>query len=107
MHPISWPGPSPASSTASSSPLHESGCRLIFTHVFDDRARAAQTAAGWDTYLSRLGPLLAGGYLSEEEAHEPWEEVHERYAERFGIDPTPDGASWRRSVPLDDDRRYL
>ena len=40
----------------------EDGCRLIFTHVFDDRALAAQTAAGWETYLSRLEPHLAGGY---------------------------------------------
>ena len=67
----------------------EDGCRLIFTHVFDDRALAAQTAAGWETYLSRLEPHLAGGHLSEGEAHEPWGEVHERYAERFGVDPTP------------------
>ena len=52
----------------------EDGCRLIFTHVFDDRALAAQTAAGWETYLSRLERHLAGGYLSEEEAHELWEE---------------------------------
>ena len=67
----------------------EDGCRLIFTHVFDDRALAAQTAAGWETYLSRLEPHLAGGYLAEVEAHKQWEEVHERYAERFGVDPTP------------------
>jgi uncharacterized protein YndB with AHSA1/START domain len=67
----------------------QDGCRLIFTHVFDDRALAARTAAGWETYLARLEPHLAGGSLSEEEAHEPWEEVHERYAERFGVDPTP------------------
>jgi uncharacterized protein YndB with AHSA1/START domain len=66
----------------------EDGCRLTFTHVFDDRALAAQTAAGWEAYLSRLDPYLAGGYLSEEAAHESWEEVHERYAERFGVDPT-------------------
>ncbi|MFF4778429.1 SRPBCC domain-containing protein [Microtetraspora fusca] len=65
------------------------GCRLIFTHVIDDRDLAAQTATGWETYLSRLQPHLAGKYLSEEEAHEPWEEIHERYAERFGVDPTP------------------
>ena len=65
------------------------GCRLTFTHVVDDLALAAQTAAGWETYLSRLEPHLAGGHLSEEEAHEPWGEVHERYAERFGVDPTP------------------
>ena len=68
---------------------HDDGCVLVFTHVFDDRGLAAQTATGWDAYLSRLEPLLAGGFLSEEEAHEPWEQVHERYAERFGVDPTP------------------
>ena len=67
----------------------EDGCRLIFTHVFDDRSLAAQTAAGWETYLSRLEPHLDGGHLSETEAHEPWGDIHERYAERFGIDPTP------------------
>jgi uncharacterized protein YndB with AHSA1/START domain len=67
----------------------EGGCQLIFTHVFDDRALAAQTAAGWDAYLSRLEPHLEGGHLSEEEAHEGWGEVHERYAESFGVDPTP------------------
>ena len=55
---------------------HESGCLLVFTHVFDDRARAAQTATGWDAYLSRLEAHLDGGFLSEEEAHEPWEQVH-------------------------------
>jgi uncharacterized protein YndB with AHSA1/START domain len=68
------------------------GCRLIFIHVFGDRAVAAQTAAGWETYFARLEPHLAGGYLSEAEAHgswDQWEEVHERYAERFGVDPTP------------------
>jgi uncharacterized protein YndB with AHSA1/START domain len=67
----------------------EGGCRLIFIHVFEDRSLAAQTAAGWETYLSRLEPHLAGGNVSEEEAHQPWEDVHERYAERFGVDPTP------------------
>jgi hypothetical protein len=67
---------------------HEGGCLLVFVHVFDDRAAGAQTAAGWESYFARLDALLAGGFLSEEEAHEPWEEIHERYAERFEIDPT-------------------
>lgn len=67
----------------------EDGCQLIFTHVFDERTPAAQTAAGWETYLSRLDHHLAGQYLSEQDAHESWEEVHERYAERFGVDPAP------------------
>jgi uncharacterized protein YndB with AHSA1/START domain len=68
---------------------HGSGCLLVFTHVFGDHTLAAQTAAGWEAYFSRLEPHLAGGFLSEEEAHEPWAEIHERYAERFGVDPTP------------------
>ncbi len=72
---------------------HEEGCRLVFTHAFNDRTAAAQTAAGWDAYLSRLGPHLAGGHLSEDEAREPWGDVHERYAERFRVDPNP-GRRW-------------
>ena len=67
----------------------DGGCRLVFTHVFDDRSRAAQTAAGWDAYVSRLAPHLDGGHLTEEDAHANWEQVHERYAERFAVDPTP------------------
>jgi DNA-binding transcriptional ArsR family regulator len=68
---------------------HEDGCRLIFTHMIDDPALAAQTATGWHTYLSRLTPHLAGEHLSEGLAHEEWAEIHERYATCFGIDPTP------------------
>jgi uncharacterized protein YndB with AHSA1/START domain len=68
---------------------HGDGCRLVFTHVFDDRTAAAQTAAGWESYVSRLEPHLAGGHLPEEEAHRSWGEVHEGYAERFGVDPEP------------------
>lgn len=68
------------------------GCRLIFTHVIDDLP-VAQTATGWETYLSRLEPHLAGAHLSDQEAHEPWREIHERYAERFGVDPGP-GRRW-------------
>jgi uncharacterized protein YndB with AHSA1/START domain len=63
------------------------GCLLTFTHVFDDRALGAQHATGWETYFARLDAHLAGGYLSEEEAHEPAADLHERYAERFGLDP--------------------
>jgi uncharacterized protein YndB with AHSA1/START domain len=67
----------------------QGGCVLVFTHVSDDSTLAAQTATGWEIYPSRLEPYLAGGFLSEDDAHEPWEEIHERYAERFGVDPTP------------------
>ncbi|WP_433368976.1 SRPBCC domain-containing protein [Streptosporangium sp. CA-115845] len=65
------------------------GCRLIFTHVIGDLDSAAQTATGWETYFWRLGPHLAGQFISEEVAHEPWEELHEHYAQRFGVDPGP------------------
>lgn len=68
---------------------HGDSCRLIFTNVIDDTALAAQTATGWQTYLSRLDPHLAGEQVSEEAAHEQWAEIHERYAERFGVDPAP------------------
>jgi uncharacterized protein YndB with AHSA1/START domain len=63
------------------------GCALVFTHVFDDLAPAAQTAAGWECYLDRLDAQLAGRDLSEELAHQPVGERHERYAARFGLDP--------------------
>lgn len=65
------------------------GCLLVFTHVSDDLALAAQTAAGWETYLDRLEPHLAGSQLSEEDAHDPIGESHEGYAARFGLDPAP------------------
>lgn len=66
------------------------GCRLIFTHALDDDlTRVAQTATGWETYLSRLDPHLHGVHINEEAAHEQWAEIHERYAELFGVDPEP------------------
>jgi uncharacterized protein YndB with AHSA1/START domain len=63
---------------------------LVFTHVFDAAlGAAAQHAAGWETYLARLDAHLAGGFLSEQRAHEAIGERHERYAARFGTDPAP------------------
>lgn len=77
------------------------GCRLTFTHVIDDLP-AAQTATGWEIYLSRLEPHLAGDFLSDEEAHQPWREIHEQYAERFGVDPRP-GRRWaEQNLPIED-----
>ena len=63
------------------------GCLLVFTHVFDDRALGAQHAAGWEMHLTRLHRHLEGGFLSEDEALDAVPELHERYAERFGLDP--------------------
>lgn len=67
----------------------DGGSQLVFLHVFDDRASAAQTAAGWEAYFTRLEPLLEGGFMSEQEAHENWRAVHEHYAGKFDLDPAP------------------
>jgi uncharacterized protein YndB with AHSA1/START domain len=77
----------------------DGGCLLVFTYVFDDRPAAAQWAAGWDTYLNRLEPHLAGGFLSEEDAHEGFLERNDHYAERFGLDPEIGRRFWRATHP--------
>jgi uncharacterized protein YndB with AHSA1/START domain len=65
------------------------GCRLVFTHVFNPQyGPADQHAAGWETYFERLDIHLAGGALSEQDAHGSITELHERYAARFGHDPS-------------------
>lgn len=65
------------------------GCALVFTHVFDAETPTAQTAAGWECYFDQLDAHLAGGSLSEQDAHNPIGERHERYAAAFGVDPAP------------------
>jgi uncharacterized protein YndB with AHSA1/START domain len=63
------------------------GCRLVFTHVFDERKYGAQHATGWEVHFARLDSLLAGERLGQEEAMAEWAGLHERYAEEFGLDP--------------------
>jgi uncharacterized protein YndB with AHSA1/START domain len=60
------------------------GCVLVFIHVFNpDLGPGWQHAAGWETYLNRLDAHLAGGFLSEEDAHAGVDELIERYREAF------------------------
>jgi uncharacterized protein YndB with AHSA1/START domain len=60
------------------------GCVLAFTHVFNpDLGPGWQHAAGWDTYFDRLDAHLAGGFLSEEDAHAGIEDRMTRYREAF------------------------
>lgn len=75
------------------------GCVLVFTHVFDERALSAQHATGWEAYFKRLDAHLAGGFLSEADAHEGASELHERYAERFGLDPEVGRAIFAKVAP--------
>jgi hypothetical protein len=63
------------------------GCWSAFVLVFDELQLAAQTAAGWESYLMRLDPYLRGEHLTAANAHGQWAEIHELYAERFGVDP--------------------
>lgn len=80
---------------------------MIFIHVFGDRAIAAQTAAGWETYLSRLEPHLAGGYLSEAEAHGSWDQWGKFTRATPSASASTrrrDGNSWRLSGPVNDIR---
>jgi uncharacterized protein YndB with AHSA1/START domain len=63
------------------------GCVLVFTHSFEDRATSARDAAGWDSCFARFDALLDGEPLDEAEALKAWPEMHERYAEKFGVDP--------------------
>jgi uncharacterized protein YndB with AHSA1/START domain len=63
------------------------GCVLVFTHVFNPELGPSwQHAAGWETYFSRLDAHLAGGHLSELEAHEGVDELIAQYREAFGPD---------------------
>jgi hypothetical protein len=63
------------------------GCVLVFTHAFADRETAARSAAGWDRCFVRLVALLDGDPIDARSSLEHWPELHERYAERFGVDP--------------------
>ena len=63
------------------------GCVLVFTHAFADRDTSARTAAGWDRCFARLEALFAGVPMDEATSLQLWPDVHERYAERFGVDP--------------------
>jgi uncharacterized protein YndB with AHSA1/START domain len=60
------------------------GCVLAFTHVFNPELGPGwQHAAGWETYFNRLDAHLAGGFLSEEEAHEGIDALMARYRAAF------------------------
>jgi uncharacterized protein YndB with AHSA1/START domain len=63
------------------------GCLLRFSHALSDPATGARTAAGWDVCLDRLDAQLQGAPLDSREAMKRWPEIHEAYAEAFGLDP--------------------
>jgi hypothetical protein len=62
-------------------------CVLLFSHTFGGREKAARDASGWDRCFARFDALLAGAPISAAESLRDWPETHERYAERFELDP--------------------
>jgi uncharacterized protein YndB with AHSA1/START domain len=60
------------------------GCVLVFTHVFNPELGPSwQHAAGWETYFNRLDAHLAGGFLSEEDAHAGIDHLLQGYRDAF------------------------
>lgn len=77
--------------------LHDDGdgCRLEFTHEFDDRYGAASFASGWVQCFAGLDQLLSGVPI---DAGSPSAAQHDAFVARFGLDAGtvttgPDG--WR------------
>ena len=84
--------------------LQESGEETILTfqHTIGDPPTAARTAAGWDRCFFALEALFAGQPMPREVSLEHWPTVHERYAERFGVDPELGRAAYSAASKQDD-----
>ncbi|HEU4326360.1 MAG TPA: SRPBCC family protein [Roseiflexaceae bacterium] len=58
------------------------GCRLVFTHTFDDRAGAASFASGWQVCLDALEAMLDGRPIG---ATGDMAGLHEAYVAALGL----------------------
>jgi uncharacterized protein YndB with AHSA1/START domain len=72
--------------------------KMVFTHVFDDRTRAASFATGWDGCFDALAQVLDGAPVTELESYAA---RHESYVEQFGL-----GAGRREGTNVVFDRVY-
>jgi uncharacterized protein YndB with AHSA1/START domain len=63
------------------------GTRLVFTHELP-RPDSAKVAAGWQLCLDDLEAALDGQPRAEF-AGDRWTDLHEEYAEQFGVSPEP------------------
>jgi hypothetical protein len=59
-----------------------SGCRLIFTHTFDDPSCGARNAVGWEMCFENLDLVLKAAAIVEFSA-EVWETKFKLYVERY------------------------
>jgi uncharacterized protein YndB with AHSA1/START domain len=68
---------------------HDNGTRLVLTHTFDDRLKAARDAAGWDLCLDAMAARLSGDSdappTGEAAIPAGWSELNRDYERRFGI----------------------
>jgi uncharacterized protein YndB with AHSA1/START domain len=68
---------------------HTQGCRLVLTHRFEDRFKAARDATGWDMCLEALASVLESPDAPRPERIDRvspgWSELNHAYQERFGI----------------------
>lgn len=77
----------------------DTGCRLVFTNIFDDGPYSASYATGWEMCLAAFEALLDGG---EPTTSTDYPTRHEEYAERFGLSAgvrTDDGVRFERLLP--------
>lgn len=67
----------------------DGGCRLVLTHAFEDRMKAARDAAGWDLCLGALEAAIGGSparsTAGEGRLPRGWAELNSVYEHRFGI----------------------
>lgn len=67
------------------------GCRLVLTHTFGDRYKAARDAAGWHLCLEWLLSVLDGSRQTPQPDADGfpagWRELNEAYERRFEIPP--------------------
>lgn len=75
------------------------GTLLVFTHELP-RADAAKVAAGWQLCLDDLAAALAGAARAGF-PEERWMELHEQYAEQFGVSPEPGRRALRERQAVD------
>jgi uncharacterized protein YndB with AHSA1/START domain len=71
----------------------EEGCRLVFTHTFDERSgiphpggprkKAARTASGWEICLAGLAAILDDASTGGDGAEPDWQELYKAYVGRF------------------------
>jgi uncharacterized protein YndB with AHSA1/START domain len=74
---------------------------LDFAHEFGEPGTEARSAAGWDRCFFALDALLAGHPVDRATSLELWPDVHERYAEAFGVDPEVGRAAFAQATAGD------